>query len=150
MLKQTAASILCLMPIVSPDPTYADRWLLEDGSYEVAFRLELPHLERWAVEKKITVCVSESKGVMTALAPILSDNNPFAGCSARDVYQDEGSLTFEIICSGRDAAKAQATYTLAPDGFHARIEMTMAAKNMTMTEVQIGRRVGRCRAERQE
>jgi hypothetical protein len=117
MLKQTAASILCLMPIVSPDPTYADRWLLEDGSYEVAFRLELPHLERWAVEKKITVCVSESKGVMTALAPILSDNNPFAGCSARDVYQDEGSLTFEIICSGRDAAKAQATYTLAPDGF---------------------------------
>ena len=62
----------------------------------------------------------------------------------QDVHQDESSLTFDIVCAGRDAAKAKATYTFAPGGFHARIAMTMGAKNMTTTEVQTGRRIGSC------
>ena len=80
----------------------------------------------------------------SALPPILSDSNPFAGCAAKNVHQDESSLTFDIVCGGRDAAKAKATYTLAPGGLHARISMKMGAKNMTMTEVQTGRRIGSC------
>jgi len=88
--------------------------------------------------------VFRANGLPSALPPILSDNNPFAGCAAKNVHQNESRLTFNIVCGGRDAAKAKATYTLAPGGFHARISMTMGAKNMTMTEVQTGRRVGSC------
>ena len=144
MSKRHLASILYLLPIVVSDRAYAGGWLLQDGSYEIAFRLELPHLERWAVDKETTACVSGVNGPPSALPPILSDNNPFAGCAAKNVHQNESRLTFNIVCGGRDAAKAKATYTLAPGGFHARISMTMGAKNMTMTEVQTGRRVGSC------
>ena len=138
-----AASILCLTRLILADPSYAGDWL-QDGSYEIAFRLEFPHLERWGVDKKTIVCVSEGKGATSSLAPILSDNNPFVGCSAKNVHRDEDRLTLDIVCSGRDAAKARASYTLFPGGFRARIAMTMGAKNMTMTEVQIGHRIGNC------
>jgi hypothetical protein len=144
MSKRRLASVLYLIPIVLSDRAYAGGWLLQDGSYEIAFRLELPHLERWAVDKETAACVSEPNEQPRALPPILSDNNPFAGCAAKNVHQDESSLTFDIVCGGRDAARAKATYTLAPGGFHARISMTMGAKNMTMTEVQTGRRIGSC------
>jgi hypothetical protein len=142
--KRRLASVLYLLSLVLSDRAYAGGWLLPEGSYEIAFRLELPHLERWAVDKQTTACVLEPNGLPSALPPILSDNNPFAGCSAKNVHQDESSLTLDIVCGGRDAAKAKAAYTLAPGGFHARISMTMGAKNMTMTEVQIGRRIGSC------
>ena len=144
MSKRRLASVLYLIPIVLSDRAYAGGWLLQDGSYEIAFRLELPHLERWAVDKETEACVSEPNEQPRALPPILSDNNPFAGCAAKNVHQDESSLTFDIVCGGRDAARAKATYTLAPGGFHARISMTMGAKNMTMTEVQTGRHIGSC------
>ena len=119
MSKRRLASILYLLPLVLSDCAYAGGWLLQEGSYEIAFRLELPHLERWAVDKETTACVSEPNGLPSALPPILSDNTPFAGCAAKNVHHDESSLTFDIVCGGRDAAKAKATYTLAPGGFHA-------------------------------
>ena len=130
-----ASSFLLLQP--GPAQTAG---ALPAGSYEITFRLELPHLESWAIEKTTTTCVSEGNAIL----PILSDNHPFAGCSAMNVRRDEDTLTYEIVCKGRDVAKAQATYTLALSGFMGRIAMRMGAKNMTMTEVQTGRRVASC------
>jgi hypothetical protein len=126
---------------------HADQPLMQAGSYEITFRLELPHLENWAIEKTTRTCVSETRGEGNTILPILSDNNPFAGCSAKNVHRDEDSLTYEIVCNGRDSAKAQATYTLRPGGFMGRIAIRMGAKNMTMTEVQTGRRVASCDRE---
>jgi hypothetical protein len=53
-------------------------------------------------------------------------------------------LSFDILCDGRGAARARAVYTLMPRGFEGRIAMVMGGKNMTMTEVQAGHRVGSC------
>jgi hypothetical protein len=75
---------------------------------------------------------------------VLSVNNPFAGCPARNVRWSGTDLSFDIVCEGRGAAKARATYTLLPGAFEGRIAMVMGGKNMTMTEVQVGRRVGGC------
>jgi hypothetical protein len=122
----------------------ADQPLLQGGSYEVAFRLELPHLEKWAIEKTTRICVSNVERTGKPPFPVLSDNNPFSKCLAKNVRQDGAVLTYEIVCDGRDAAKLQASYALAPRGFSGRIAMTLGAKNMTMTEVQAGRRVGSC------
>jgi hypothetical protein len=53
-------------------------------------------------------------------------------------------LRFDILCEGRGAAWASAVYRLMPDAFEGRIAMVMGGKNMTMTEVQSGRRIGAC------
>jgi hypothetical protein len=97
---------------------------IEDGAYTVTYRLELPHLERWAVDKTRTVCISGRGEAGTIPLPVMSDNTPYR--------------------TGRDAARAYATYELAPQAFSGRVAMILGAKNMTMTEVQKGRRIGGC------
>jgi hypothetical protein len=118
--------------------------LLEDGSYTVTYRLELPHLERWAVEKTVTVCVSSAGETGAIPLPVMSDNSPYRGCAAKNLRWPPAGLTYDIVCEGRDAARAQATYALTPQAFSGRIAMVMGAKNMTMTEIQTGRRTGGC------
>ena len=121
----------------------ADEPFLPEGAYRIAYRLELPHVERFAIEKVATVCVT-GRGVGTPLFPVLSDNTPFSACRATNERRDGDRLSYDIACEGRGAARARAAYALAPDGFRARIDMTMGAKNMTMSEIQVGRRLGSC------
>jgi len=119
---------------------------LQAGAYAIRHRLELPHVERWAVERIDVACIpetldSEPPGPML---PILSVNMPFKRCIAKAWQLDDRRLDYDIVCPGRGAAKAHASYVLSGDGFTGRIFMTMGAKNMTMTEVQSGRRLGSC------
>ena len=118
--------------------------LLQAGSYDVTYRLELPHVERWAVDKTRTICVAAAGAAPIAPLPVLSGNNPLATCPAANIRREGATLRFDIVCDGRNAARAHAAYTLTPGGFKGRIAMVMGAKNMTMTEVQVGRRVGSC------
>ena len=118
--------------------------LLQGGSYEITYRLELPHVERWAIDKTTTVCLPGTKGSVPAALPVLSDNNPFGECTAVNIQQDGPSLGYDIKCQGRDAAKAHAAYTVSSGDFKGQVAMVMGAKNMTMTEVQVGHRVGSC------
>jgi len=117
---------------------------LQGGFYEITYRLELPHVERWAIDKTTTVCLPGTKGSVLAALPVLSDNNPFGECTAVNIQQDGPSLGYDIKCQGRDAAKAHAAYTVSSGDFKGRVAMVMGAKNMTMTEVQAGHRVGSC------
>jgi Protein of unknown function (DUF3617) len=117
---------------------------LQSGSYEITYRLELPHVERWAIEKTTTICLSDAKGPFPTALPVLSENNPFGECSAENFQQDGSTLGYDLRCPGRDAAKAHAAYTVSPGHFKGRIAMILGAKNMTMTEVQAGRRIGSC------
>ena len=121
---------------------------LQGGSYEITYRLELPHVERWAIEKRTTICLSGVRGSLPTPLPVLSDNNPFAECAAVNIQQHGPSLGYDIRCQGRDAAKAHAAYTVSSGDFKGRVAMVMGAKNMTMTEVQAGHRVGSCDASR--
>jgi Protein of unknown function (DUF3617) len=118
--------------------------LLRDGSYEVQVRLELPNVENWAATRTTTICVPYVGGTSNVPLPVLSVNNPFANCPAKNIQRSGASLSFDIVCEGRDAAKARATYTLMPGAFKGRIAMVMGGKNMTMREVQVGRRLGSC------
>ena len=117
---------------------------LQGGSYEITYRLELPHVERWAIDKTTTICLPGTSGAVATALPILSDNNPFGKCSAVNIQQDGPQLAYDIRCQGRDAAKAHASYTVSSGYFKGRVAMVMGAKNMTMTEVQAGHRVGGC------
>ena len=118
--------------------------LLQAGAYEVEVRLELPNVVNWAATKTTTICIPYVAGPSAAPLPVLSDNNPLAQCPARNVERTGATLRFEIVCAGRNAARARAVYTLMPQEFKGRIAMVMGGKNMTMTEEQRGRRLGSC------
>ena len=97
-----------------------------------------------------TICVPNVRGESDAPIPVLSGNNPLAKCPARNIQRDSVTLTFDIACPGRNAARAKALYKLLPGAFKGRIAMVMGGKNMTMTEVQVGRRLGSCDVARQD
>ena len=146
-----AASALVLMGILAGVTlAEANDALLQGGTYEVKVRLELPHVEEWAVNKIKTICVPQADGAFDAPLPVLSGNNPLAKCPASNVRRDGATLRFDIVCEGRNAARAHAVYALASSAFKGRIWMVMGGKNMTMTEVQVGRRIGSCDLARQD
>ena len=139
-----AASALLFVAVFA-DAAHADRLSLEGGLYEITSRLELPHLERWAIDQTVSICLPNGTRMRSdSPLPVLAANNAFAGCLAENVQRSGTSLEYDIVCSGRGASRAKAIYTLAPGEFRGRISMTMGAKNMTMTEVQIGHRLGGC------
>ena len=78
------------------------------GSYEVTARLELPHLERWGVDKTTIICLPSSRGDDDIPVPVLSANNPFAKCTAVNLIADRSKLEYDIVCPGRGAARGHA------------------------------------------
>jgi len=137
------ASILLPM-VAQPQAMRADSLSPLSGSYEVTARLELPHLERWGVDKTTIICLSNSRKPEAIPVPVVSANNPFAKCSASNLVADGSKLEYDIVCPERGAASGHAVYELSTNEFTGRIAMVMGAKNMTMTEVQRARRIGEC------
>ncbi|MEM8952229.1 MAG: DUF3617 family protein [Pseudomonadota bacterium] len=118
---------------------------LEDGLYEVIYRLELPHLEPHAVDRTATICIDQdNRELHLPPIPLLSQNDVFADCQIENAAEETDGFSYDIACTGRGAARATATYAIDADRFKSRITITQGAKNMTMTEVQRGRRLGRC------
>ena len=134
----------CLVALLVGPALAAEPAVLEGGAYEVEVKLGPPQLEDMTGKKVVRICLtSEANGNNHGIA-VLSDNNPLARCPVSNVRQDGDELTFDIACEGRNSAHASARYRLAPTSFHGRIAMQMGGKNMTMTEVQAGRRTGAC------
>jgi len=50
---------LMAAPPVLCETTRLDEASLPVGSYAITTRLELPHLERWAIDKTTTICLSD-------------------------------------------------------------------------------------------
>jgi hypothetical protein len=146
-MREVVISAALFIPVES---AVAGGAMLPDGAFEIVARLELPHVERWAVDRTTTVCLSGATDEGGIPIPVLSANNPFAECAAANVVVSGTSFAYDIICPDRASAKAHASYTLAQGGFSGRVAMVMAAKNMTMTEVVRGRRLGACEPQRQE
>jgi hypothetical protein len=139
-----ALSIAILLAMSVPQATWSEGHLPQGGSYELTARLELPHLERWAVDKTTIVCLPNVRSGDELPIPVVSTNNPFAKCSAANLAADSPKLEYDIVCPGRGAAKGHATYILSTGTFSGRVAMVMGGKNMTMTEIQQARRIGEC------
>ncbi|HEY6518899.1 MAG TPA: DUF3617 family protein [Roseiarcus sp.] len=133
-----AAISFCANPAFAGDP-----WL-RDGTYEIITRLELPHLERYAVDSVHRVCFTGGWATKAIPAPVESANHPFTPCAADHIERGAGTIEYDIACPGRDSARAHASYRATDNGFDGRVAMVMGGKNMTMTEVVRGRRLGAC------
>jgi hypothetical protein len=60
-------------------------------------RLELPHLERYAVDSAHRVCFTSgwaSEGIPT---PVESANNPFASCAADHIQLGAKAIEYDIV-----------------------------------------------------
>ena len=143
-MKCTAATVAAMIGLISYAPAQAEDIALEQGAYEVAVRLELPHVEDAGARKVTTICIDKADPGGTFGLVVLSENNPLRHCPASNVHHEGDTLTFDIKCPGGNAASASAKYTLLGQRFDARIAMKMGGKNMTMTEVQSGHRAGAC------
>jgi len=130
--------------VMQPQLLRADPLSPPSGSYEMTSRLELPHLERWGVDKTTIICLSNSRDRDEIPVPVVSANNPFARCYPTNRVGDGSKLEYDIVCRERGAARGHAVYEFSPNGFTGRIAMVMGAKNMTMTEIQRARRIGEC------
>ena len=136
-------SALLLVALTST-AALAEPALLRSGAYEVEVQLELPHLEDMTQKKVVQVCLTAEPGPNNHGIAVLRDNNPLAKCPVSNLREDGDRLNFEIACDGKNAARAVARYRLLPERFDGRIVMQMGGKNMTMSEVQSGRRIGDC------
>jgi uncharacterized protein DUF3617 len=144
MTVSRALSTVMVLVAIQAQPARAEERLPQGGSYEITARLELPHLERWAVDKTTITCLPASLSDDKLPIPIVSANNPFAKCSVANLTTQTPKLEYDIVCPGRGAAKGHAIYIISEDTFSGRVAMILGAKNMTMTEVQQARRIGDC------
>jgi hypothetical protein len=145
-MSRALSTAIVLGMAIQAQPTCADGRLPQGGSYELTARLELPHLERWGVDKTTVICLPSLLNDDKLPIPIVSANNPFTKCSVANLMTQAPRLEYDIVCPGRGAAKGHAIYLLSDDTFSGRVAMVLGAKNMTMTEVQQGRRIGNCNA----
>jgi hypothetical protein len=141
-MQMQPSAILWLTLLVCPAAQAGELMLPEAGAYRVIYRLEVPHVERFAIDASVTVCA----GSRAMIPVVLSGNNPLSRCPARNVVRTESRLSFDIVCPGRpnDRSEAKAFYTLHPGGIQGRIAMVMGGKNMTFVEVQSWRHIGAC------
>jgi hypothetical protein len=139
-----AALPLALVTAIAPALAEAGEALLEPGSSRVEVRLELPHLSDTDATKEVVICVDGGKDPTAALRA-LSTNNPLADCPVHGHRISGDTIHFEVACKGTNAAKGSAVFQLDHDSYRGRIVMKMGGKNMTMTEHQVGRRMGPCK-----
>ena len=144
MLQRALAIAAAVSMTLTTLANTAELAALQEGSYEVIVRLELPHVEDIGASRVATICVTNTDPGGRHGLVVLSENNPLAKCPISNVRQDGDTLTFDIICPGGNAAVASAKYILTPQRFEGRLSMKMGGKNMTMTETQSGHRVGEC------
>jgi Protein of unknown function (DUF3617) len=143
-VSRTLSIAAMLVMAIQTQPPWAEGRLPQNGFYVITARLELPHLERWAVDKTIIICLPGVLSNDRLPIPIISANNPFAKCSTANVMMDAPKLEYDIVCPERGSAKGHAIYVLSGNKFSGRVAMVLGAKNMTMTEVQETRRIGEC------
>jgi hypothetical protein len=84
MTSSRALPIIILLAMaVQPHRVQAESRLPQSGSYEITVRLELPHLERWGVDRTKTICLPTSGERDDIPVP-----NPFAKCTAANLVTD--------------------------------------------------------------
>jgi hypothetical protein len=77
MLSWALFAIVLLPMVAQPRLSLAEPLSPPSGAYELTARLELPHLERWGVDKTTIICLSNSRGSNEIPVPVVSANNPF-------------------------------------------------------------------------
>jgi hypothetical protein len=115
--------------------------LPQPGRYTVEVRQRLPNVPDLVDPMEHSVCLDTAP----ALAPFrLKGENPLRSCPIVEVEWNQANLRYRIVCPGPNRGFAEAEFAFTIDAFHGQIAINMGGKNMTLTEIQTGRRRGDC------
>ena len=128
---------------MAPGSNAADP-LLTPGLYRVEVRISLPNVQDTAAPVVLTRCVTPGDLQSGQAFFVLSDN-PLKNCDLLDYEVTADTAVYRITCPGPNRGSAVAVFDTTGISYRGTIKMNMGAKNMTMSETQVGRRVGDCR-----
>ena len=134
-----AGMIAAFTAIASP----AANSLLIPGLYQIEVRIALPNVQDVAAPMVLNRCVSAGD-LKSGQAFFVRSDNPLRNCDLLD-YQITGSTaSYRIACLGPNRGRAVAVFETTATAYRGSIKMNMGGKNMTMSETQIGKRIGNC------
>lgn len=117
--------------------------LMAPGLYQIEVRISLPNLQDTAAPIVLTRCVHPADLKSGQAFFILSDN-PLKNCDLMDYQTTSDTAIYRIACAGPNRGSAVAVFDTTSTAYRGTIKMNMGGKNMTMSETQVGRRIGDC------
>ena len=140
VLTMTVAAVL-RTTCAAADPT------LSPGLYQVEVRISLPNVQDVAAPLIVNRCIGRADLESGRAFFVLSDN-PLKTCDLVDYEATAETAIYRIVCPGPNRGSAVGTFAATRETYRGTIKMNMGGKNMTMSEVQVGRRVGDCEKSR--
>ena len=116
---------------------------LAPGLYQVEVRISLPNVQDVAAPIVLMRCVSPAALESGQAFFILSDN-PLKNCNLLDYQATADTAIYRIVCPGPNMGSAVALFETTGAAYRGSIKMNMGGKNMTMSEAQVGKRIGDC------
>lgn len=113
------------------------------GLYQVEVRISLPNVQDTADPLILTRCVSPADLKSGQAFFVLSDN-PLKNCPLLDYQVTADTATYRVACPGPNMGSAVAVFETTGTTYRGSIKMNMGGKNMTMSETQVGKRIGDC------
>lgn len=114
------------------------------GLYQVEVRVALPNVQDVAAPRVLNRCVGPDD-LKSGKAFFVMSDNPLKSCDLLDYQVISGTATYRIACPGPNRGSAVAVFDFTGTSYRGSIRMNMGGKNMTMSETQVGRRIGDCR-----
>ncbi len=118
--------------------------MLTPGLYQVEVRIALPNVQDVAAPMLLTRCITPSD-LQSGRAFVVLSDNPLRNCAQLDYQVSADRAAFRIACPGPNMGSAVGLFDLTGTAYRGSIKMNMGGKNMTMSETQVGRRLGDCR-----
>jgi hypothetical protein len=134
------ASVIAALAAIGPA---AANPFLTPGLYQVEVRIALPNVQDAAAPVVVTRCISPAD-LESGQAFFVLSENPLRNCDLLDYQATDGAASYRIACPGPNRGRALAVFETKVTTYRGSIEMNMGAKNMTMSETQVGKRIGDC------
>jgi hypothetical protein len=142
-LKNLLGAGLSLIVALAATDSCAEGSSLTPGLYEVEIRLSLPNVDSAAVLSTFTRCITPAD-LRSGWAFFVLSDNPLKGCELLDYQAKAETAFYRIACPGPNRGSAVAVFDTTRTSFRGTIKMNMGGKNMTMSEVQVGKRIAAC------
>jgi hypothetical protein len=117
--------------------------VLSPGLYQIEVRISLPNVQDTATPIVLARCVRPVDLKSGQAFFVLSDN-PLKNCDLMDYRTTSDTAIYRIACAGPNRGSAVAVFDTTSTAYRGTIKMNMGGKNMTMSETQIGKRIGDC------
>lgn len=117
---------------------------LTPGLYLVEVRISLPNVQDVAAPIVLTRCISPADLKSGQAFFVLSDN-PLKNCDLLDYQAAADTVAYRIVCRGPNMGSAVGLFEATGTAYRGSIKMNMGGKNMTMSETQVGKRIGDCK-----